>query len=85
MLDGYPAYLGRLWIAQVFKQVAVCLYVPDAAKNHWHEEQWNENTMIIDMNDWYSLFCDFDSWSLPCQTGRGLLHVVLLQPLQLRR
>ena len=68
----------RLRISHVFEQIPVWFNVPDAAENHWHKKQGNENAVIIYMNDWHSFLGDFDSWCFPSQTGSSWLHMVLL-------
>ena len=70
--------LMRLRISHVFEQIPVWFNVSNAAENHWHEKQGNENAVIIYMNDWHSIPCDFDPRFFPSQTGISWLHVVLL-------
>jgi hypothetical protein len=71
------APLRRSRAVHVCEQISVWLYVPDSAKDHRHEEQWNKNAVIVYMHDWHSIFRDFDPGTLPRNAGISRLHMMV--------
>ena len=76
--------LGTVRISHVLKQVALGFNVSYFAKHHHHQE-WNDDAVIVDMDNWEAPFCDFDTTVLPGDTRLCWFQVVFSYPTQLGR